>query len=210
MQFHCGAVPEDGQFQPETEGWSDIREPSPIAVQVIALPVAIGLLGFLGGLLFLALPQGVFSIITVAVAVTKINVWGIVIICALLIPAHELVHALCHPRFGLSQNTIVGVWPTRLVFYAHYEGPMSRNHFAWVFVGPFVVLSLVPIGIIALLRAVPLSPNVVACLVILSLINGAASAGDLIGLLLILFQIPGSATVRNRGWKTFWKSTAEA
>jgi hypothetical protein len=178
-------------------------------VQVIALPVTIGLLGFLGGLLFFALPQGMLSIITVAVAVTKINAWSIVTICALLVPAHELVHALCHPRFGLSQNTIVGLWPARLVFYAHYEGPMSRNHFAWVFVGPFAVLSLVPIGIIALLRAAPLSPNTVACLVILSLLNGAASAGDIIGFLLILFQIPSSATVRNRGWQTFWKSTAE-
>jgi dipeptidyl aminopeptidase/acylaminoacyl peptidase len=30
VRFHCGAVPEDGQSQPEVEGWSDIREPSPI------------------------------------------------------------------------------------------------------------------------------------------------------------------------------------
>lgn len=40
----------------------------------------------------------------------------------------------------------------------------------------------------------------------LSLFGSVSACGDLVGAALIFFQIPHSAIVRNKGWKTYWKS----
>ena len=78
------------------------------------------------------------------------------------------------------------------------------------FLGPFILLSLLPIAIVALGRFVPISFELVSALIFLSMVNGAAASGDLIGFVLVLLQIPPNAQVRNRGWRTFWKLTAPA
>ncbi len=44
MQFHLGALPDD--FEPD-EHWRSIVEPSPMLMQIVALPIAFG-----AGLLF--------------------------------------------------------------------------------------------------------------------------------------------------------------
>jgi hypothetical protein len=31
------------------------------------------------------------------------------------------------------------------------------------------------------------------------------ACGDFVGFALILFQVPRAATVRNQGWRTYWK-----
>jgi hypothetical protein len=94
---------------------------------------------------------------------------------------------------------MIGVWPARLLFYAYYDGVMSRNRFLLTFALPFLVLSLLPIPLIALTRWPSLE------LLFLSLINGAAASGDIIGIFLVAFQIPRGALIRNKGWRTFWK-----
>ena len=85
---------------------------------------------------------------------------------------------------------------------------MSRDRFLVTFLGPFVVLSLFPIAIVALGRFVPISFDFVSALIFLSMVNGAAASGDFIGFVLVLIQIPPGAQVRNLGWRTFWKLAA--
>jgi hypothetical protein len=189
MRFHFGAIPENTDFDPEAEGWADIREPGPCLIQFLAIPLVFIILILLGSLFYLVWPPG-----SVTASTTLIVVFGLA-----LFPVHELLHAIYFPEGLRSPNTLIGFWPARLVFYAHYEGEMSRNRFLAMFFIPFFGLSLVPVAIIALFQWPSLE------LALLSLVNGGAASADLIGILLIGLQIPRSAIVRNRGWRTYWK-----
>jgi hypothetical protein len=195
MRFHYGAFPENKDFIPEAEGWRNIREPSPIALQFIAFPVAIGLL-FIWVVCLVLFQQEAFSS---QISRIVINI-GTLVLLLLLIPAHEFLHALVHPGCGLSSNTVIGLWLSKGMFYAHYEGEMSRNRFLLVFVTPYIILGVLPTILIATF------PELMQSLLWLSLFGSVLACGDLVGAGLVLFQIPRSAIVRNKGWKTYWKS----
>jgi hypothetical protein len=51
MRWHSGPVPDDPNFHPQAEGWHSIREPTPLVLQLLALPSAAILYVFLYGLL---------------------------------------------------------------------------------------------------------------------------------------------------------------
>lgn len=189
MKIHWGAIPENSDFDPEADGWSPIREPGPLAIQFMAVPVAIVVVGLLIGLLSLVWP---------ASSVAG-SIWPLLLLAVLLIPVHEILHAVCFPGGLASPHTMIGIWPSRVLFYAHYEGIMARTRFLVTFVMPFLVLSILPILLIGLFRWPSLE------LAALSIVNGAAASGDIIGIMLVGFQVPASARVRNRGWRTYWK-----
>lgn len=114
----------------------------------------------------------------------------------MLIAIHELLHAVAFPARG---TRFIGVWPTRLLFYAAYHGPMLRNRFLWVMVVPFLVLTIAPLALAAILRT---SHALVAAT---SILNGAFACGDLVGIALVASQVPANAEVRNQGWQTWWR-----
>jgi len=125
--------------------------------------------------------------------------WPLWPVCFLaLVSVHESLHALAMPHYGLTRQTLIGVWPTRLLFYAAHMDAMPRNRFLWVFAVPFLVLSLVPLLGCALLQVGP------AAVVVVSVINGACACGDLLGIGMIAWQVPRHALVRNQGWQTWW------
>lgn len=160
-----------------------------MAIQLIALPIAIVIVGLLIGLLVLVWPPGSASG----------SIWLLLAMAILLIPVHEILHAVCFPGGLQSPQTMIGIWPSRILFYAHYDGIMSRTRFLVTFAMPFLVLSLLPILIVGLWRWPSLE------LAALSIVNGAAASGDIIGLVLVGLQVPASARVRNRGWRTYWQ-----
>lgn len=199
MRFHCGAIPEDNRFDPEEGGWKRVREPGPIGIQILALPALVVILAGLAWLIFQVFPRG--SGAPSFIGFTR-STW---LALLLFIPVHELIHALCHPKWGLSPNTLIGLWPSRLLFYAYYHGQVERNRLLVAFAMPFIILSLLPIALLAVLKyffpVVPLATT----LAVLSFVNGAAASGDVIGFCLVLFQIPSRAIVRNKGWKSYWR-----
>jgi len=200
VRLHFGPPPEDPDFQPEAQGWHSIREPGPVLVQVIAIPVALAVFLILGWIIAgLSGASPYLSILSVEAVL-----WLIV-----LIPLHELLHVFTQPGLGLSRNSIVGLWLSRAVIYASYLGTMSRVRFAVCLAMPFVILSLLPLIGIALLKAAFANDELIKHLALLSLLNGVASSGDLVGLGLILSQVPRSATLQDKGWRTFWKRSEE-
>jgi hypothetical protein len=194
MRLHYGAVPENKAFIPEAEGWHNVRELSPIATQFIAIPVAIGLL-FIWRVCLVLFQPAAFSSQTSRI---EINIGSLLLL--LLIPAHEFLHALVHPGWGLSSKTIIGLWLSKGMFYAYYEGEMSRKRLLLVYITPFIILGMLPTILIAAI------PELMQSLLWSSLFGSVSACGDLVGAGLIFFQIPRSAIVRNKGWKTYWKS----
>jgi hypothetical protein len=219
MKFHYGLPPDVTDFQPEQEGWHSIRELGPIAMQLAAIPIVVLIVAIIGGLLLLCFPHEItpsyisfdpvpnssaFDMpISFDLPVILLTMLTIII---LVIPIHELIHAFFHPGFGFSDKTIIGAWPTKALFYADYQDEMTRNRCLLVLVAPFIALSLIPIAILALSRNLSfISPDLRIALAVFSLLAGVGTAGDFVICFFLLTQVPDSAMVRWKGWKTYWK-----
>ena len=120
----------------------------------------------------------------------------------LVLVVHELLHAIIFPNFPGNPAILVGAWPRRLLFFAHYQGELTRNRFLVVFAMPTVVITILPL-LAAVTGALPVS--VLKPAAWLSVWNAAFACGDYIGFTLVLFQIPGNGICRNHGWRTYWK-----
>ncbi|HYR29298.1 MAG TPA: DUF3267 domain-containing protein [Thermoanaerobaculia bacterium] len=188
MRFIHGPVPEDPQFQPLEEGWNAIREPDPVRMQFVALPV----MAAAGVLVWAAVRYGT---VIQPQAMMKWFLPAFVV----MIPIHELIHAFASPAFGMSARTFVGVWPSKLLFYAHYEGELPRQRFLFVLAAPTLVLTVIPLLLAAALR---LDAPFLATI---AFTNALGAAGDLLGIGIVLRQIPRGALVRNKGWRSYWR-----
>ena len=133
--------------------------------------------------------------------------WGAVMLALLLyIPLHELFHLVWHPRFGLSNQSTLVIWPTKLQFGVYYDGCMSRTRWLLMRIAPFIVLSLIPASFLALAQNIPFNHALKTFLEVLLVVNGVGSGGDVIAMMLVLFQVPSSASLCFRGGRAYWKS----
>lgn len=198
MKFHLGALP-DG-FDPD-ESWRSIVEPSPILLQFLGVPVALAA----GGLFFYwwqfivsfespHIPAG-WEVATQVAILASFPV---------LILVHEILHALTYPGYGLGNETLIGCWPSRMLFYAYYDGAMSRERFLLVFAMPFLVISVLPLLIAATLPMPEIATSIMAWF---SIWNAIFACGDILGFVLILAQVPRGALIRNKSWRSYWTDT---
>jgi hypothetical protein len=191
MRLHLGAIPESEGFALD-ESWKPLREPGPVLMQCFALPLGIAACGVLV-LLWIHLTP-----VAKTPDVSPILLGAVMVA---IFPVHEIIHAAVHPGAGKSPNSILGLWPSRLLFYAHYSGELSRNRFITVLGMPLLVISVVPLLVAVLIGHASVT------IAFASAFNALAAGGDIFAICLLLFQVPGAATVRNHGWKTYWKKS---
>jgi hypothetical protein len=205
MRFRYGPIPEDEVFHPEAQGWSGIREPGPLILNILAIPAGILLMGATIFAISLAWEGGPQAIIQGVLEQSGPDPFLVsLIVLVISIPVHELVHLFIHPQFGRSNKSIVGLWLSRGMFYAHYEGAVSRNRFLSILAAPYLVLAWPPVIILALIGiSVPIA--YVEILVLVALVNSVLPVGDVLGFFLMVSQVPSSACVKNKGWKSYWK-----
>jgi hypothetical protein len=173
--------------------WRPLREPSPWLMQLFAIPLGIGSFAGIGWFWLHATPLKPDDLAT-----PEFVTLGLISFIPLIV-VHELIHAAMHPGFGSSNATIVGLWPSRLLLYAHYDGELTRNRFAAILAMPSIFITLLP------LAAALISNTAQALVAWVSTWNALFACGDLFGILLILFQVPSRAICRNQGWRTYWK-----
>ena len=202
MRFRYGPIPEDDEFHPEAQGWSDIREPSPLIDNILAIPSSILLLGVTIYAISLAWEGGPLAIIQEVLEQSGPDPFLVsLVVVVFSIPVHELVHLFVHTEFGRSNKSFFGLWLSRGIFYAHYEGAVSRNRFLPIIAAPYLVLAWPPVIILALIdNSVPI--EYVEILVLVALVNSVLPAGDVLGFFLMASQVPASAYVKNKGWKS--------
>jgi Putative zincin peptidase len=192
MRFHWGGIPEPKDFVPD-ETWKALREPNPLVMQLFAIP-----LGFVA---FIAV--GALWLYTTSLKGDPLkSIGSLTAAFASFIPliiVHELIHAAVHPQSGKSNRTILGFWPSRLLFYAHYDGKLTRNRFVAILAMPTVVITFIPL-VIAM--TTNLSSGFIAWI---STWNIFFACGDMFGIILLLFQVPSCAICHNQGWRTYWK-----
>jgi hypothetical protein len=192
MRFIFGAMPQDPEFDLEAEGWVAVREPGLIKIQLIAIPVVV-----LIALLF----QLAFWLAGVDVSPLS-NIKNAPIALAIIlgvVPIHELLHLVCFPGFGLSENSIIGFWPKMFIPYVHYDGILSKKRFVLIASCPFVVLSITP------LLSSFIKPDIAVVIVAVSYLNCLACGVDLISIFLVVKQVPSDAVVRNNGLHSYWR-----
>ena len=196
MRFHLGAIPETPDFRPETP-WRPLREPTPWVMQFLALPIGIAAAAGVAVLWILTTPLGQ--------AAWKLSASAFLLSFAGIIVVHELIHAAVHPLRGRSPHSILGFWPSRILFYAAYTGELTRNRFIAILLMPLVVISFVPLLVAA---AVQMTSAWVA---FVSAFNALLACGDIFGAGMVWWQVPATAIVRNQGWWTYWREeTASA
>lgn len=191
MRFHFGGIPRLDNFSPVMPAWHEIREPGPLLVQLIGLPIGIATLIGVGRLWFTLTP---FDADPFALPIPVL-----LAILATVAAAHMLVQVLVHPGCGSGPHSFLCVWPRYLLVFAHYTGELTRERSVAILVGPFLFISILPIaiGAMASLTAIPV--------VFASLINAAMCGAELTYAALVLLQVPARSVVRNRDWKTYWR-----
>ena len=202
MRLHLGAIPQSRDFTGDP-GWRPIREPNPVLMQVFAVPVGFAaafVVGWCWYLIFTRLGP-LPSRLTLPPSILLLSFPYIVVI-------HELIHASLHPEHGRSHSSILGFWPSRLLFYAHFDGTLSRNRFLAILVAPFLVISILPL-LVAVVS--PLDPTRgLLAIAWCSTLNALMACGDLLGLGVVGLQVPRAALVQNHGWRTYWRSADPA
>jgi hypothetical protein len=190
MKWRLGSVPENPNFQPEKTGWSKIKEPGSILMQIMALPV--------GVLLVIANEY---------VLVQFTNIWDTNLHPVAFLPffvavivLHESTHLLFFPDHGRTISSMVGFWPSRLLFYAHFTDEISRNRYLAISLGPFVLLTVIPLLTFVLIGYVD------SYLYWFIIFNAAASSCDVFSSIIILLQIPRRGLVRNQGFRTWYRN----
>jgi hypothetical protein len=196
MRLRLGPIPDE--FTPDSS-WRPIREPGPIVTQICALPLGIGAAVLAA---YCWHKVGTSASFQISGSHAVLFLVALVLSFPTLIVVHELLHAIVHPRFGRSPATIIGAWPSRLLFYAHYSGALSRDRLLLVFAMPFLGITVLPLAVAAL-GLIP--PALTATAAWFSTWNALFACGDYFGFALILAQVPRKAVLQNQGWHTFWK-----
>jgi hypothetical protein len=190
MRFHFGAVPASPDFAPDLS-WKPMREPRPWLVQFIGLPIGL-VTAALVAVLWLAITPFRLATFTLTPVSFLLSIVGLVVV-------HELTHAVVHPAAGRSSRSILGFWPKCGAFYAHYDGELSRNRFLVIVLMPLFVITILPLLVSAALQVAS------GWLAFISTFNALIACGDVLAVGVVLFQVPANATVRNQGWRTYWR-----
>lgn len=187
MKFRIGKPPINENIN--VLEWNLLKEPKSLTVtQVVALPIGL----ICAGLIFFILHyfKGI-----------NIPKFGVKYILAyfLMIPLHEMIHALCYPGSLLSKDTVIGYWPDMSVFYAYNNCVLKRNRYLLVYIAPFVVLSIIPTIIMLFLDFKS------DLLLLIVLFNALSSYIDVFSCVSILLQVPKEGLIVNSEEKTYWK-----
>lgn len=130
MRFCLGKMAANEDFNPEREGWHRVREPGFATFYAVGIPVAAALCAGLS-IAITSVGDRSASIVIKPGDVTPlrllVGVFVVIGTVLFVIAAHEAVHLIAHPAAGLSKDSVIGIWPSRGVAYAHFDGPITQG-----------------------------------------------------------------------------------
>ena len=190
MRFRLGPPPTDDTISEERNTWRLLNEPNPLSLQIIGIFTAVLITACIA--LVVSISVGTRHMLNVS--------WVRVILFIFLIVP---VHAVGFEGGLVSNQVIFGFYPKALSFYAHYNGKIPRNRYVIIAALPFLILTIIPLSIVAVFRP----DHTYLTEIIIS--NGLASAADLLTIIIISLQIPRQSVLINSGMKSYWKPAAD-
>ena len=194
MTFRLGPLPESPEFTPD-DSWILLREPSLMGFQLRAIPIAIVTTVVLAVLWVVLTPiVHVLGTLTFPLPIYKF------IVCLLgVIVIHELIHASVHPKIGISKDTVIGFWPSRMFIYTVYVGELTKNRCLAILIMPFTMISVVSLVFATITQAT------LFWLAYISILNALLACGDILAAIMTMRLFPNGAIIRTKGWLTYWK-----
>ncbi|MDA8131593.1 MAG: DUF3267 domain-containing protein [Elusimicrobia bacterium] len=228
MKFLIGGIPEDPDFQPGAS-WRPVPGPGLWLLQLLAALPALMLAAAVAWLWTRVIPVNtLWSSLDVVMPVIRgmtrlaaglvqprmlpgaAGLLSMIVLFPLIVAAaavyslvHELVHICAHPRLGLSERSILGVWPSKMVPFAYYNGELSLVRQLTILVMPLFVISFVP------LLACGILGRASVVLAIVSILNVLGSSGDIFMSWFLISRVPWSAKLRGQGGQgggLFWRA----
>lgn len=194
MRIKIGSFQEDDTFSPDDE-WMPLREFSIKDFQTRAIPLCIG-------------DAALFAVLWISWTPVA-EAWGTVsfpvmifqnlAVLVSVVVVHELIHALVHPGFGLSEQTAIRFWPSKMFVCTYYLGEITRNRSIAVQIMPFAVLSVVPLVIAVIMQTAPL------WLAYASIVNAFIASGDMVAIVMTMRELPGNSIIRTTGWNGYYR-----
>jgi hypothetical protein len=196
MIFRLGSLPEVPEFTPDNN-WITLEEPSAWSLQLRAIPI-----GIITTIVFIFLwlvltPVGQFlGTMTFPPPILRnaLSIVGVIVV-------HEIIHAVAHPKFGVSKDTVIGFWPSRVFLYTIYIGEQSKNRCVAILIMPFIIISVVPLIFATITQIAPLWLGYV------STFNALLACVDMVAAFMTIRQIPRGSIIRTKGWTTFFRRT---
>ena len=205
MRLQLGEVPATKSLSPEARGWQVIYSPATWKVYWLAALVGLALLGTL------CVGLGTWSWVVaskagMATAGDATSPWiTVLVVLATFIPFHELVHLLGQPEWGMSSRSVLAVWPAKLRFGVYYEGCMSRARWLGMRLAPFIVLSVLPACLVALLQLHPWTADVEVGLQVMMVVNALGSGADILAAMVVLRQVPATGEMCFESGRAYWR-----
>lgn len=180
------------------EGWKQLKEPKTISGQII-LSIPFMIINFLIGSIIVGLvaPNMELSFEISTLSDLFIFISTPLLLTISLVIIHELLHLSFIPNFIKSKKTYMGF--TWFGAYVITEEILSKGRACFIFMAPFIFISIIfnfLIGIIGT-YSIPI--------LFFITLNSIGSSLDLLGLTLILFQVPKGAKVMSNGFYTYFK-----
>jgi len=208
MRIHLSDPPLSTELTDESYAGRPIRQPDHRKSVLLTTLVGLVLLSILIAIsmLYLTLAQrvGVMGFTEKEFAPSL----GLLVVIALGIITHELLHALLHPGFGLTDSTELFLGWQKLRFAVYYEGRIPRRRWIFMRLFPLCVLTLLPLAII-LVMFFRSTYGLETYLIALILVNTLGSGGDLVAVAIVLRQVPPDGVLNFHRGKAYWLSAAK-
>ncbi len=205
MKIRIGSLPGGSPASSPPEDYHRITGPGPRA----SMTLAVG-----AGLLIFAFPCSLLSAVSTLVPRVYVDPadyepfpWlAVAVTLFLTIPVHELLHAVCHPHAGLSDATLLVIWPKRIQFGVYFEGCMSRTRWLVMRLFPFCALTFLPLIALLVLYGYRVPWAWEVCLTVLFMVNSLSSGADVAAALLVLRQVPPDGQLCFVQGRAYWKA----
>lgn len=183
--------------------WIQLREPKDLASSILAA-IPLMILSALPSLIILNILSpfsladfGITPSQEIEITIYLQDLVYFIGLSIVIIFIHELIHLVFVPDFLTSDKAFLGI--TYFGGFAYSEEVLSKSRFTLMLLTPFVVISIILPGILGALNLLnPLVKFVI-------LLSAMGSGVDMLGLILILIQVPAGAYLTCNGIRTYWK-----
>jgi len=190
MLFRLGPPPDslsDSEFA--TGEWRRVPRPPLWVVHVLSLPI-----GALMALLVLV----AWVFLTPRFEVAFEPGYKVALVFSSVVLLGMILQISTYPGMGLSNQSVLGLWPSRLTPYTAHSSKLTKRQFVATSMLPFMVLSILPLLLAAALRTSSGWLIFGSCL-------AAGIYGTNVVLALPALRLPAHCVIAGRGFQPFWR-----